>query len=168
MSMGFGKYITEFRTALFSPVGAVALVLSLSSFGLNQAFEFGKDKYQSHQKYVSDRVSVFIDSTKEFDALVASLANTVMDGEKPDTELKSKIYTNLNNQYSELRDLTGLVGKNDEKLTNYTNAIMEFNSTISSVNSPRDLRNYWLRLGNVLRSRNILADELRRKADLQI
>lgn len=166
--MGVRQYIAEFRAALFSPSGAVALVVSLGTFGLNQLYEFKKDSYQTHQKFVSDRVSSFIDSTKEFDALVASLANTIMDGEKPDTELKSKIYTNLNNQYSELRELSNLVGKTDEKLTNYTGAIMGFNATVSGVTTPKDLRDYWLRLGNVLRTRNILADELRRKAGLLI
>ncbi len=109
----------------------------------------------------------FIDSTKEFDSLVAVLAHAIMDTGKSDPAARAKLITNLNRQYSEVENLSPIVGDKDVT-TEYKQALAAFNDQLPRAKSVQEMRPYWEAVSKVLQTRKPLTGDLLRRVNLEL
>lgn len=150
------------------PPSIAALVYSMIAFFGAQAFDYYRAQHERYDRHVEARVLSFVDSSREFDALVASLAHGVMDKNGPDTEDRTKLIANLNRQYSELADLEPLTKSDPHLLAAYKASIEKLNKQLPQVNSVLEMKPYWEAVGDVLSARRKLDQELVRKSHLAL
>jgi hypothetical protein len=151
----------EIFKVLCEPPSIVALFYAITVFIGGQFFDMYKESQHRREAIISGRVSAFVDSTREFDSLIAALAHGVMDKDGPDVPDRDKIFSNLAQQYSELDDLQQLVKNNPKILDEYRNSLLKLNDTLPSVNSILEMKAYWESVAHVLEARKELNARLR-------
>lgn len=161
------EYLDKMKKSVFKPASVLAMVYALITFGGVQAVDYYKTHRDAKEKIVSEKVIGFIDSTKEFDSLVAVLAHTIMDTGKSDATARAKLITNLNRQYTEIENLTPIV-KDKQIPVEYKQALAAFNDQIPKVQSVQEMRPYWEAVSKVLLTRKPLTGDLVRRANLDL
>jgi hypothetical protein len=155
-------------TVVKEPPSIAALVYSLLTFLGTQAVDNYRHAHERYERQVEARIISFIDTTREFDALVASLANGIMDKNGPDIEDRTKLISNLNRQYSEIADLEPLTKNDHELLKEYKVAIQKLNEQLPKVNSVQEMKGFWEAVGDVLGARRKLDQHLMRESHLAL
>jgi hypothetical protein len=150
------------------PSTIAALFYSLLAFFGSQAVEAYKHHHEHYEKQVEIRVIAFLDTSREFDALVAVLAHGIIDKNGPDVEDRAKLIANLNRQYSEIAQLEPLVKNHPELLNTYKASIEKLNEQLPQINSVAEMKSYWEAVSDVLASRRKLDQELMRATHLAL
>ena len=161
------EYFDKLKKSVFKPASVLAMLYALLAFAGVQAVDYYKSHRDAKEKVVSERVLGFIDSTKEFDSLVAVLAHTIMDTGKSDATARAKLITNLTKQYSEVESLTPIV-RDKHVPAEYKQALAAFNEQIPKVQSVQEMRPYWEAVSKVLQTRKPLTGDLVRRANLNL
>src|SRR5258708_9767492 len=162
-----GEYFDKIKKSVFKPASVLAMFYAFLAFAATQGFDYYKTHLDAKEKIVSEMVIGFIDSTKEFDSLVAVLAHTIMDTGKSDATARAKLITNLNLQYTEIYRLAPIV-KDKQIPVEYKQALAAFNDQIPKVQSVQEMRPYWEAVSRVLLTRKPLTGDLVRRANLDL
>jgi len=166
MKLNIPKYGHDLWHVAVRPAGVLALLYALTAFGGGAAYDYYKDSRKARTDRVIDLAQSFSESTKEFDALVAAMANGIMDSNQPDVVDRSKLIRNLNEQYSQIDELQPLVSK--DALNQYKKSLSQLNATLPEVNNVQAMKNYWSQVSDVLMARRTLRAELNKKAGMSL
>jgi hypothetical protein len=161
------EYLDKMKKSVLKPASVLAMLYAVIAFGGVQAVDYYKTHRDAKEKIVSERVLGFIDSTKEFDSLVAVLAHGIMDTGKSDAAARAKLITNLNKQYSEVENLAPIV-RDKQVPAEYKQALAAFNDQIPKVQSVQEMRPYWEAVSKVIQTRKPLTGDLVRRANLAL
>jgi hypothetical protein len=151
-----------------SPPSIAALVYSAIAFGGSQIVDHYHHIHERQERQIEVLVTSFIDTTREFDALVASLANGVIDKNGPDIDDRTKLIANLNRQYSEISQLEPLTKDHPELLDAYRSSISKLNDQLPKVNSVMEMKGFWEAVGDVLSTRRKLDQQILRSSHLAL
>jgi len=162
------NWIGETWGVVKAPSSVAALIYSILAFGGGQIIAHYQNAHDQYQRQVEARVLSFIDSTREFDALAASLANGIMDKNAPDLEDRNKLIANLNRQFTEVDDLRPLVKDHPELVAAYKNSIEKLNQQLPQVNSVRSMKSFWEAMSDVLGTRRKLDQELMQSSHMAL
>jgi len=162
------KLLTGIRLHITRAEFIVGIVCTILGFFIHSGFDYYKEKQQTKEKMLAERVIAFIDTTREFDALAATLAHGIMDRNAPDLDARSKLISNLTEQYSEVNELEPILKENRSLAENYKNAILQTNKELPSITEITELKRYWESMSRLLKARKELATQLRRSASLTI
>jgi hypothetical protein len=95
MTLNARKYTHDMWHVAMRPAGMVALLYAIAAFGGSAAYDYFRDSFRTRENHTAQIIQSFDDTSKEFDALVAAMANGVMDSGKPVNADKSKLVANL-------------------------------------------------------------------------
>jgi hypothetical protein len=160
-------YWSECTKLALQPAGVLAATYALIAFLASVGADYYKVSRHEYDKRMADRVLVFIDTTREFDALVPALAHTLMDKANADAA-RQKLHVNLNRQYSEVRDLAPLLRENQVIAKEYTDSLINLDREISQTPAILEMKRFWESVAKVVEARRPLTAELRRRVSLDI
>lgn len=159
-------YLKDTARAALQPASVLAMFYALLAFLGSQGLDYYKHRHDAYEKRSSEQIVSFIESTKQFDTLVAVLANAIMDSENGNGA-KTQLRTNINQQYSELQYLDDLLS--DKSATaDYKSSLVRLNDEISTVGSIRTMTGYWEAVNKVLVARKKLTTDLSRRLTVAI
>jgi hypothetical protein len=158
----------EAWTVVKEPPSIAALVYALITFFGTQAVDNWRHSHDRYERQVEARINAFIDTNREFDALVASLASGIMDKNGPDVEDRTKLIANLNRQYSEIDDLKPLTKTDPQALKAYRDSIVKLNDQLPKVTSSTEMKIFWEALSDVLSARRKLDQHLMHESNLAL
>ena len=158
----------EAWTVVKEPPSIAALIYSALVFFGTQAVDNYRHNHDRYERRVEARVNAFIDTNREFDALVASLANGIMEKNGPDVEDRTKLIQNLNRQYSEIDDLKPLTKTDPQALKEYKDSIVKLNEALPKVTSASEMKGFWEAVSDVLSARRKLDQHLMRESNLAL
>ncbi|MGL3106584.1 hypothetical protein [Bradyrhizobium sp. BR 1432] len=151
-------YLRDTARATLQPASVLAMLYALLAFIATQGVDYYKHRQDAVEKRTSEQIVSFIESTKQFDTLVAILAHSIMDSESG-TGAKSQLRTNINHQYSELQYLDSLIS-DKSAAAEYRASLVRLNDEISSVNGTEGMKGYWEAVSEVLTARKKLTTDL--------
>jgi hypothetical protein len=152
---------------VIEPPSIVALVYSAIVFFGNLGVDLYKTSRDHHEKLVADQVVSFLATTHEFDALLSAFAYGVLEKDTANLADRTKLIANLTRQYSEIQDLRPLV-KESHDLDTYKEMLVALNDQLPKSNSVTELRAYWERVSDILVTRRILSEKLKKSAKLNV
>ncbi|HEX4411776.1 MAG TPA: hypothetical protein VH206_23630 [Xanthobacteraceae bacterium] len=167
MTIKTPKYLVDMWHVATRPAGMLALLYALAAFVAGFGADLWKESKHSRFDRIAELAQSFNETTAEFDALVAAMANGIMDSGKSDADDRAKLIKNLNQQYSEVDELAPVV-KSNATVDTYKKSLSALNAVLPAVNDPQSMKSYWGRVSDVLVARRTLRTELNKKADLGV
>lgn len=146
---------------MLQPASVLALLYASLAFTATQGVDYYRHRHDAVEKRASEQIVSFIESTKQFDALAAVVAHSIMDSESG-TGAKTQLRTNINHQYSELQYLDSLLS-DKTAADEYRTSLVRLNDELSSASTTENMKGYWEAVSKVLGARKKLTTDLSRR-----